>query len=45
MGLPGGPVIKPVSSNAWEAGSIHGWGAKIPRALQPKKQNMKQAIL
>ena len=43
--FPGGPVINTASSNAWEAGSIHGWEAKIPRALQTKKQNMKQAKL
>ena len=46
--FPGGPVIKSVSSNAWETGSIHGWGAKIPCALQQKKKKkntMKQAIL
>ena len=28
--------------NAGGAGSIPGWGAKIPHALRPKNQNVKQ---
>ena len=34
--------MKALSSNGGGAGSIPGWGAKIPRALQPKQQNIKQ---
>ena len=40
--FPGSPVVKTMPSNAGGAGSIPGWGAKIPHALQPKKQNIKQ---
>ena len=29
-------------SNAGDEGSIPGWGAKIPPALQPKNQNIKK---
>ena len=36
--FPGGPVVKTSPSNAGSAGSIPGWGAKIPHALQPKNQ-------
>ena len=43
--FPGGPVVKTPPSNAKGAGSIPGWWIKIPHALQPKKQNIKQAIL
>ena len=42
-GVPGGPVVKTLPSNAGGAGSIPGEGAKIPHALQPKKQT--EAIL
>jgi hypothetical protein len=35
-------VLKPLPSNAGVAGSIPGWEAKIPRALRPKNQNIKQ---
>ena len=38
--FPDGPVVK--TSNAGGAGSISGWGAKIPHALWPKNQNIKQ---
>ena len=38
----GGPVVKTSPSNAGGVGSIPGQGAKIPHALQPKNQNMKQ---
>ena len=37
--LPGGPVVK---TNSRGAGSIPGWGAKIPHASWPKNQNIKQ---
>ena len=30
--FPGGPVVKNLSSNAGFAGSIPGWGTKIPHA-------------
>ena len=40
--FPGGPVIKTSPSNAGDAGSIPGWGAKIPHASWPKNQNIKQ---
>ena len=40
--FPGGPVVKTSPSNAGGAGSIPGRGAKIPHALQPRKQNIKQ---
>ena len=31
--LPGGPVVKNLPSNAEDASSIPGWGAKIPYAM------------
>ena len=40
--FPGGPVVKTSPSNAGGAGSIRGWGAKIPHASGPKNQNIKQ---
>ena len=40
--FPGGPVVKTSPSNAGAAGSIPGRGAKIPHALGPKNQNIKQ---
>ena len=36
MDFPSGPVVKTSSSNAGVAGSIPGWGAKIPYASGPK---------
>ena len=30
--FPGGPVVKSPPSNAGDAGSIPGWGTKIPHA-------------
>ena len=42
MDLPGGTAIKTLSSNARDVGLIPGWGARIPHASQPKKQNIKQ---
>ena len=30
--FPGGPVVKNPPSNAGDAGSIPGWGTKIPHA-------------
>ena len=38
----GGPVVKTSPSNARGVGLVPGWGAKIPHALQPKNQNIKQ---
>ena len=34
--FPGGPVVKTSLSNAGDAGSIPGRGARIPHALRPK---------
>ena len=34
----GGPVVKTLPSNAGGAGSIPGWGAKIPQASRPKNK-------
>ena len=31
--FPGGPVVKNLPSNAGDAGSIPGWGTKIPYAV------------
>ena len=39
MGFPGSPVVKALAFNASGVGLITGWGAKIPHALWPKKQN------
>ena len=41
----GGPVVKTSPSNAGGAGSIPGWGAKIPHASWPKNQNKTEAML
>ena len=41
-GLPGGPVVKTLPSNAGGTCSIPGREAKIPYTLWPKNQNMKQ---
>ena len=38
----GSPVVKILPSNTWAAGSIPGQGARIPHALQPKNQDIKQ---
>ena len=32
-GLPGGSVVKNPPSNTGDAGSISGWGTKIPHAM------------
>ena len=40
--FPGGPVVKTLPSIAGSAGSIPGQEAKIPHALWPKNQNIKQ---
>ena len=40
--FPGGPVVKTSPSNAGGQGLIPGQGAKIPHALGPKNQNIKQ---
>ena len=42
MGLPCGPVVKTLPSNAGDAGLIPGWGAEMPHASQPKNQNIQQ---
>ena len=42
MGLPGGPVVKTSHYIAGGARSIPHQGAKIPHALWPKNQNIKQ---
>ena len=34
-------MVKTSPSNAEDEGSIPGWGAKIPHALQPKKPEHK----
>ena len=34
---PGGPVVKTSPSKAEGAGSIPGWGSKVPHALEPKQ--------
>ena len=34
--FPGGPVVKTLPSNARGAGSIPGWGAKIPQGPKHK---------
>ena len=39
--FPGSSVVKTSPSNAGGTGLIPGWGAKIPHALQPKNQNIK----
>ena len=36
-------MVKTSPSRAGDAGSISGLGAKIPHALQPKNQNIKQS--
>ena len=40
--FPGGSVVRTLPSNAGVAGLIPGWGAKIPRALWPKNQTIKE---
>ena len=40
--FPGGTVVKILPSNAGSMGSIPDQGAKIPHALWPKHQNVKQ---
>ena len=35
-------MVKTSPSNAGGAGSVSGQGAKIPHALKPKNQNIKQ---
>ena len=40
--FPGGPVVGTSPSSAGVVGSIPGQGAKIPHALQPRNQNIKQ---
>ena len=40
--FPGSPVVKTLLSNTGGAGSISGWGARMPHGLWPKDQNIKQ---
>ena len=40
--FPGDSVVKTLPCNAGGAGSISGWGARIPHASRPKNQNKKQ---
>ena len=40
--VPGGPVVKTLSSNAKGVSLIPGQGAKMPHAWWPKNQNIKQ---
>ena len=40
--LPGDPVFKTSASDAGGAGSIPGWGDKIPCTSRPKNRNIKQ---
>ena len=41
--FPGVPVVKTLPSNAGGVGLIPGLGTKIPNALRPKNQNLKQS--
>ena len=41
-GFPGGPMVKTLPSNVGDVGSIPFRGVKIPYALWPKKQEIKQ---
>ena len=41
--FPGGAVVKTSPSKAGGAGSIPDQGTKIPPALRPKNQNIKQS--
>ena len=43
--FPGGLVVKTLPSNAGGASSIPNQGAKIPHALGPKSQNIRQKSL
>ena len=40
--FPGGPAIKTSTSSAGSEGLIPGWSAKIPHAMWPKHQNIKE---
>ena len=40
-----GPVVKISLSNAWVAGSIPGWGAKIPFHMLHSRKNQNKTIL
>ena len=42
MDFPGGLVVKTLLSSTGSEGSITGQGAKIPHAVQPESQNLKQ---
>ena len=40
--VPGGSVVRTPHPNAGSAGLIPDWETKIPQALGPKEQNIKQ---
>ena len=40
--FPDSPVVKTSLFNAEDMGSIPDWGTKIPHALRPKNQNIRQ---
>ena len=42
--FPGRPAVKILPSNAGRAGSIPGWGAKIPHAPWPKNHIVTKSI-
>ena len=42
--FPGNPGVKTLPSNAEGAGSIPGWGVKIPHASWLKNQNINNKI-
>lgn len=44
-GLPCQSGVKTLSSKVGGAGSIPGWGAKIPHALRPKNQKCETEII
>ena len=41
QGFPGDLVVKTLPSTAGDVGSVPGQWAKIPYAMQPKKENIK----
>ena len=43
--FPGGPVVKVLSSGAWDRGLIPGRRTKIPHALWAKKQNVSHIVI
>ena len=43
--LPGGPVVKNLACSAGDAGSIPGWGTKIPHAVEQLKLCARTRVL